>query len=111
MHAPENVEAIRSCLEAACRGLSLDIAEIWRRESRTQARYSCLHVFASPATITMYSSQLAGVPSDTAKRHKLSPLVSRTAGGLDTLCDAEYSWGFCRCRIVSTCHMAPFSGH
>lgn len=81
MHAPENADAIEGCLMAACQGLDMGIAELWRRENRSGLHFSCLHVTASESTLTNFSSALLGKQAQ-SRKHQLSPLVSLGWGGM-----------------------------
>ncbi|TFJ88672.1 hypothetical protein NSK_000241 [Nannochloropsis salina CCMP1776] len=72
MHAPENADAIEGCLMAACKGLDLSVAELWRRENRSGLHFLCLHVTASPSALESYSSYLLGKAAQ-ARKHSLSP--------------------------------------
>ena len=72
MHAPENADAIEGCLMAACKGLDLGVAELWRRENRSGLHFSCLHVTASPEALETYSTFLLGKAAQ-ARKHTLSP--------------------------------------
>lgn len=75
MHAPENAEAIEGCLSAACRGVRVEIGEIWKRESKQGSKYSPVHVFASETTLETFSRVLVGSEIDRTRKHKLSPQV------------------------------------
>ncbi len=79
MHAPENADAIEGCLMAACKGLDMGIAELWRRENRSGLHFSCLHVTASESTLTNFSSALLGKAAQ-SRKHQLSPQVGRAVG-------------------------------
>ncbi|KAM3570350.1 hypothetical protein VYU27_007573, partial [Nannochloropsis oceanica] len=72
MHAPENADAIEGCLMAACKGLDLGVAELWRRENRSGLHFSCLHVTASPEAQETYGTLLLGKAVQ-ARKHTLSP--------------------------------------
>ena len=80
MHAPENADAIEGCLMAACKGLDMGIAELWRRENRSGLHFSCLHVAASETTLTNFSSALLGKAAQ-SRKHQLSPQVKGVWGG------------------------------
>lgn len=101
MHAPENAEAIEGCLSAACRGVRVEIGEIWRRESKAQSRYSPVHVFASEETVETFSRVLAGSEADRTRKHKLSPQVR-----FQPSC---WWWGgWMGCCLLAVPHVMPY---
>lgn len=69
--------AIDGCLAAGCQALNLDIAELWRRESRTAAKFSCVTVHASSNIVDHYS--IVTADDKKAAIHKLSPELCNRA--------------------------------